>query len=55
MIVGEVVEILIVMRDRTRLSQREDDAVCDACNILDKLPRLMEVEDVRTALENVTL
>lgn len=31
MTVGEVVETLIALRDRTSLSWREDDAVCESC------------------------
>ena len=51
MIVGEVVEILIQMRDNMVLDRRTDEAVCAACNILDELPRLEEAEIVREQLK----
>lgn len=50
MTVGEVVETLIALRDRTSLSWREDDDVCEACNILDQLPNTEITYAVRDAL-----
>lgn len=46
MIIGEVVEMLIFIRDRCNLSFEEDEAVCYACNILDQLPRMQDAYDV---------
>ena len=40
--IGEIVETMIGMRDKFRwgdISQTEDEAVCAACNILDRLDR----------------
>lgn len=42
MTIGELVEILICLRDRYELREREDEAVCNACNILDQFPRMMD-------------
>ena len=42
MIIGEVVETLIYIKDSPTLSDREREAVIEACNLLDKLPRLAE-------------
>lgn len=50
MIIGEIVEILIQMRDNMVLDRGTDEAVCAACNILDELPRLEEAEIVREQL-----
>lgn len=46
----EIVETLIQIQNERKLAQREHDAVRDACDILDKLPRTM---DERTAQETV--
>lgn len=46
----EIVETLIQMQNKRNLTQMEDEAVRDACNILDKLPRKM---DERTAQETI--
>ena len=46
----EIVETLIQMQNERKLTQREHDAGRDACDILDKLPRIM---DERTAQEAV--
>lgn len=46
----EIVETLIQMRNERKLMQMEDDAVRNACDILDKLPRTL---DERTAQETV--
>lgn len=50
---GELVEILIRVHDGADLSPREDEAVCEACNILDKFPRLADVEMVKRELSEV--
>ena len=47
---GEIVETLICLRDRHRLMQSEDEAVCAACNILDKLPNMADEEDAKAWL-----
>jgi hypothetical protein len=52
MTMGEVVEILIRLRDGYDLSRREDDAVCYACNILDQFPRLYDAEKTLQELKN---
>ena len=38
--IGEIVENLIRMRDRHKgeLFRHEDDVICEACNLLDRLP-----------------
>ena len=53
MIIGEIVETLISIRDSKNLDRHTDNAVCAACNILDKLPRLTEDEEVKKRLEEV--
>ena len=42
MIIGEVVEVLIGMRKNCEIMSREEEALIQACNVLDKLPRLEE-------------
>lgn len=51
MIVGEVVEILIRLRDGHQLTMNEDNAVCYACNILDQLPSMVEADDILQELK----
>lgn len=51
---GELVEILIQVRDGHQLKRTEDDAVCAACNILDKLPRMMDTDAAKAALQEFT-
>ena len=53
MTIGELVEILILVHGRRDLSSREDEAVCEACNILDKLPRQMDVWNAKAELEEL--
>lgn len=48
--IGEVVEKLIYLRDKTSLNQQDDEAVCYACNILDMFPRMMEASEARVML-----
>lgn len=54
--VGEIVETLIYLRDSHGLTAMEDDAVCSACNILDRMPAMMEAAEAemmaRTAPRN---
>lgn len=49
--IGEIIENLIELRDSVDLDFHTDIAVCAACNILDKFPRLMEDEEVKKQLE----
>lgn len=46
MTIGEVVEELIWLRDRNKheLSMQQDQAICNACNVLDKLPAREKAE-----------
>lgn len=46
--IGELVETLIQVRDGNSLTLTEDAAVCAACNILDRLPSMMD-EDTAMA------
>lgn len=48
--IGEAVEKLIYLRDKTSLNRQDDEAVCYACNILDLFPRMMEASEVRAIL-----
>lgn len=48
---GEIVEALIRVRDQNRLTREQDDAVCAACNILDKFPNMTEEEDAKAWLD----
>jgi hypothetical protein len=54
MIIGEIVERLIYMRDHTDISFENDNAICEACNLLDELPRMEEYEVVREKLRSVS-
>ena len=44
MIIGAIVEELIYLRDKYRedLTRHQDEAICEACNLLDRLPRMEE-------------
>ena len=57
--IGELVETLIRVRDGNSLTQTEDAAVCAACNILDRLPNMMDEdaakESVKLGAEQITL
>lgn len=55
MTIGELVEILICLRDRYELQWNEDEAVCNACNILDQLPRMMDVCDTSLELKRLNV
>ncbi len=48
--IGEIVEVLIRLRDSHDLTRTEDDAVCAACNTLDRLPAMMEENTAKEAL-----
>lgn len=55
MTIGELVEILIYLRNRYELSECEDEAVCDACNILDQFPRMADVYDTLQELKELNV
>lgn len=40
--IGEVVEILIGIKERQRTLSYEEEAIIEACNLLERLPRLEE-------------
>ncbi len=52
MTIGEIVGTLIHIHDNYELSSSEDDAVCAACNILDKLPASTDEETARQLLKH---
>lgn len=54
MILREIVETLIRVRNGCDLTMLQDDAVCAACNILDKLPPQMDEETAKDTLQNFT-
>lgn len=41
--IGEVLEILITIKNDLPLLSREEQAVIEACNLLEKLPRFEEI------------
>lgn len=43
--IGEIVEVLISIKDKQRPLSYEEQALIEACNLLDKLPRLQEAAD----------
>lgn len=43
--IGEIVEILIGIKDTQEVFSREEQALIQACNLLDKLPRTAEATD----------
>lgn len=45
--IGEIVESLIWLRDSYDLRGVLDEAVCAACNILSKLPNMMEEDEAK--------
>mgnify|MGYP001042660396 CR=1 FL=1 len=48
---GEIVETLIQLRNEYRLTFEEDEAVCAACNILDRLPGMMDEDAAKAILQ----
>ena len=42
--IGMIVEILIGLRDGRQLDSVEDQAVIEACNLMDRLPRMEEAQ-----------
>lgn len=54
--IGEIVENLISIRDRytkDSIQSREDNALIEACNLLDKLPRMEEATDYKEVLGEI--
>ena len=47
MTIGEVIEAMIYIRDRSVVLRSDKDALADACNILDELPSDCTAEDAR--------
>lgn len=52
--IGELVETLIRVRDENSLTQTEDTAVCAACNILDRLPNMMDTDTAKEVVSKGT-
>lgn len=52
--IGEIVETLIRIRDWYTLNETEREALAEACNLLDRLPRLDDSGDVNVWLERIT-
>lgn len=48
--IGEIVESLIWLRDSYDLRGVLDEAVCAACNILSKLPNMMDEDEAKELL-----
>ena len=40
--IGEIIETLIRIKDRQPVRSREEEALIEACNILENLPRMEE-------------
>lgn len=47
-------ETLIRVHDGSDLTRTENDAVCAACNILDRLPAMMDEETAKETLRQLT-
>jgi hypothetical protein len=43
--IGEVIEYLIYIKSKYNVSFPDDNAINDACNVLNRLPRQQEVSD----------
>lgn len=50
MTIGEIVEVLIYIRDMSVVLRSDKDALADACNILDELPGDWKAEEARVML-----
>lgn len=49
--IGEIVEILIQIRDNSKdITRMEDEALIEACNLLDELPRMEDGTEYRERL-----
>lgn len=54
MIIGEIVERLISLKDsHDDLLSTEYEAIVEACNLLDKLPRMKEATDYEPVKDRV--
>lgn len=42
--IGEIVELLIGIKDNQQVMSREEEALIEACNLLARLPRLQEAK-----------
>lgn len=51
--IGEIVEILIQIRDNYSFTSNEDEAICATCNILNKLPRTMEEDTAKERMKSL--
>lgn len=47
MVIGEIVEILIQLKDRQEVLSREEQALIQACDLLDQLPRMAEATEYK--------
>lgn len=45
MLIGEIVEYLIGIKDDYPPGSTQEEAVIEACNLLDKLPRMAEATE----------
>ena len=52
MTIGEIVEALIYIRDRSVVLRSDRDALAKACNILDELPGDWTAEQARTLIRS---
>ena len=51
--IGEIAERLIRLRDNATFTRSEDNAVCAACNILDKMNSAMSEDDAKDFLLHI--
>lgn len=51
--IGEITELLIQIKDDYLLCTEEYEALCSACNILNKLPITMDEEDAKERMKTV--
>lgn len=52
MTIGEVIEAMVYIRDRSVVLRSDKDALADACNILDELPSDWTAEEARTLIRS---
>ena len=45
--IGEIVETLIRIKTRQQILSYEEEAIIEACNLLDRLPRTAEAENYK--------
>lgn len=54
--IGEIVEHFIQIRDNRNINyytEQEDEALIEACNLLDKLPRMAEATEYKEVLSEI--